>query len=114
LKYFKKSEFECPCCGALPSTWFMHTIDQARGLAQIPFRINSGMRCPEHNKKVGGVKDSAHTNGEACDIQCKHPQYRFKIVNAALNCGITRIGIYGTFIHLDTDKTKPQEVIWYG
>ena len=33
-----------------------------------PVRINSGCRCIEHNKKVGGVKDNYHTLGEAADL----------------------------------------------
>lgn len=33
-----------------------------------PIIIGSGFRCPALNTAVGGVKNSQHTTGEACDI----------------------------------------------
>ena len=33
-----------------------------------PLAINSGYRCPEVNKTVGGVPTSQHTKGEAADV----------------------------------------------
>ena len=33
-----------------------------------PLAINSGYRCPEANKAVGGVPTSQHTKGEAADV----------------------------------------------
>lgn len=33
-----------------------------------PLAINSGYRCPEVNKAVGGVATSQHTKGEAADV----------------------------------------------
>jgi len=33
-----------------------------------PIKINSGYRSPEHNKSVGGVKNSMHVKGKAADI----------------------------------------------
>ncbi len=33
-----------------------------------PIRVNSGFRCIELNKAVGGAKNSQHTKGEAADI----------------------------------------------
>ena len=33
-----------------------------------PIRINSGYRCPELNKAVGGVPTSQHLRGEASDL----------------------------------------------
>lgn len=33
-----------------------------------PLAINSGYRCPEVNKAVGGVPTSQHTKGEAADV----------------------------------------------
>lgn len=34
--------------------------------------INSGVRCPAHNKKVGGVANSQHLHGRAADIRVKN------------------------------------------
>lgn len=34
-----------------------------------PISISSGYRCPELNKKAGGVKNSQHLSGEAVDLK---------------------------------------------
>jgi hypothetical protein len=46
-------------------------LELVRGvLGSRPLIITSGYRCPELNKKVGGVADSAHVKGLAADIVC--------------------------------------------
>lgn len=40
-----------------------------------PLIINSGYRCPDLNKAVGGAADSAHTYGCAADMHTLDPQY---------------------------------------
>jgi zinc D-Ala-D-Ala carboxypeptidase len=35
-----------------------------------PITITSGYRCPELNAAIGGVPDSAHLSGLACDFVC--------------------------------------------
>jgi len=113
MKYFKLSEFKCPCCGkADMQQEFLDKIDKARDKAGIPFVITSGYRCPKHNKEVGGRPNSAHTKGLAADIKCTNSRDRYKMVKALLEAGFTRIGVGKDFIHADIDETKPQEVIW--
>lgn len=34
-----------------------------------PMIVNSGLRTPEHNQKVGGSPKSSHMTGEACDFR---------------------------------------------
>lgn len=34
----------------------------------VPFQISSGYRCPKLNKAVGGVANSYHLQGKACDL----------------------------------------------
>ena len=48
-------------------------LEQIRSLLGYPVHVNSGYRCPELNKTVGGVPDSAHLSGFAADIVC--PQF---------------------------------------
>lgn len=48
-------------------------LDRIRSNWGSPIRVTSGYRCPELNKKVGGVKNSAHLYGYAADIQPLHP-----------------------------------------
>ena len=48
-------------------------LEQIRSLLGYPIHVNSGFRCVELNKAVGGVPDSAHLSGFAADIVC--PQF---------------------------------------
>lgn len=45
-----------------------NVLDPAREKIGKPITINSGYRCPELNKAVGGALTSQHTKGEAADI----------------------------------------------
>jgi len=114
LKYFTEKEFACKCgCGENKmQPTFLWKLEQARGLAGIPFNITSGYRCSKHNKEVGGKPSSDHLTGRAVDVMAKNSRDRFVIVNAALNTGITRIGIGKTFIHLGDGRNNPKRVLW--
>ena len=48
--------------------YLCHTVLQPLRDRFGPIRINSGYRCPELNKAVGGVANSQHMRGEAADI----------------------------------------------
>lgn len=43
-------------------------LEPLREYGQQPVIISSGYRCPQLNKLVGGVSNSQHMTGEACDI----------------------------------------------
>ena len=43
-------------------------LDPLRDAWGGPIRVNSGYRCPELNKAVGGTPSSQHQHGEAADI----------------------------------------------
>jgi hypothetical protein len=105
-KYFSDSEIV-----GLDSK-LVEMLDKARDIAGVPFKINSGFRTPEQNKKAGGVKDSSHMSGKAVDIACTSDSNRHKIVTALLTVGFNRIGVAKTFIHADIDSTKSSNVIW--
>ena len=112
LKYFKLSEFDdAPGTGKNMKKEFLTKLDKARAIADVPFKITSGYRSKETNKRVGGVSTSSHLKGLAADISCKDSSTRQKIVNALIQAGFTRIGIADTFIHCDPDKDK-QDAIW--
>lgn len=104
--YFKESEI----IGLKPELVAM--LDKARDIAGVPFKLNSTVRTVAENKKAGGVEDSAHLTGEACDIACTDSASRYKIVTALLKVGFIRIGIADTFVHCDISKTHPQNNIW--
>ena len=43
-------------------------LDPARERLGKPIYVNSGYRCPELNRKVGGVANSYHLQGRAADL----------------------------------------------
>ncbi len=111
--YFSTGEFACPCCrGNKASFALIERLDIARSIARVPFSINSGYRCPTHNKQVGGKPTSSHLKGLAADIRAVHASERFAIVRGLLAAGFTRIGIGKDFVHVDIDTDKPQNLIW--
>ncbi|UNI71183.1 putative peptidase M15 [Aeromonas phage P5] len=117
--YFKDSEFDCNCgkCGkgiADMQPELLNKLTIARDLAGIPFIIISAVRCPAWNAKQGGKTDSAHLRGYAADVRASTSSARLAIVRAALAAGFNRIGVYGTFIHMDCDPSLPQQVMWHG
>jgi len=111
---FSDWEFDCKCgCGLNNmNAIFLWKLQQIRTEAMFPFEIVSGSRCPEHNKDEGGKATSDHLTGQAADIKIKTSQQRFRIIEKAIQCGIKRIGIGKTFIHLGDNPNNPQLVIW--
>ena len=115
LDYFSLEEFDSPDqkgSGANMNPDFLAMLEYAREKAEIPFVITSGYRTPEHNKKVGGVTNSAHTKGRAADVRYQTEKDADKIIRSALDAGFKRIGIGNRFIHLDNDFTLPTPAIW--
>ena len=115
LRHFNLSEFDSPDeigSGSKMDIDFLHKLDEARHIAQTPFKINSGYRTQEHNLKVGGRVGSSHLKGLAADIGYNGSRERYLILNALMQVGINRIGIAKTFIHCDVDNLKDKSVIW--
>ena len=115
-KYFSPSEFKrCdpPCSIDQMDADFLAILDRIREDAGIPLVINCAYRSKAHDLAKGRSGNSAHTRGLAVDIRCATSASRFKIVEAAIANGITRIGIGKTFVHIDNDATLPQGVIFH-
>ena len=124
MKYFELSEFDSPDevgSGKIMDEAFLEQIDLAREYAQIPFKINSGVRTPSHNAYVGGSlpdpmrnkKGSSHLYGYAADIACNNSADREIILAAVIKAGFRRVGIANTFIHIDNDPDKNAAVWLY-
>lgn len=113
-KYFSLDEFKCPCgCGQNDMVFdFLARLEAARAGAGIPFVINSGFRCAEHNRAVGGTILSSHMFGLAVDIDVPNSRARFKILESLVRAGFTRIGVGENFIHVDDDPKKDTQVVW--
>ena len=57
-QYFTQEEFDSPDLkgsGKNMDLHFLSLLIEARELANIPFKINSGYRTEEHNLKIGGL-----------------------------------------------------------
>ena len=116
LKYFSYEEFDSP---DLPNSGlanmdkdFLKKLDRAREIAKIPFKINSGYRTDDHNKKVGGKINSSHRFGYAADIAIRNSRERHDILTALQAAGFNRFGIASGFIHVDNDPQKTPNVLW--
>lgn len=103
-KYFKEVEYKM-------DKDFLAKLDKAREFAKVPFVINSAYRSPEHPESIKNPT-SSHIKGLAVDIKATDSRTRYKVLNALIQVGFNRIGIADTFIHVDDDKDKSQQVIW--
>ena len=82
-----------------------------------PIRVLSAYRTPEHNRKVGGARNSQHVLGRALDLA---PPKNFnvdefyKLIRANTeDFGIQGLGKYKTFVHVDIRPTT-RLVVWSG
>ena len=68
-RHFSTWEFRCRCCNeAKVESKLVNALQELRFLVGKPILINSGYRCPKHNKAIGGAKNSQHILGTAADI----------------------------------------------
>jgi len=114
MKHFRLEEFDSPDqpgSGKHMVKNFLITLDKAREIAGIAFKINSGFRSRLRNTLVGGSEKSSHLAGCAADIHCNNSLDRLIIIDACIKAGFNRIGIANTFIHVDNDITK-NKAIW--
>ena len=70
-----------------------------------PVIISSAYRTSSYNKKVGGSSGSLHLFGQAADISITGITPR-EIARYAESLGVKGIGLYSTFVHVDTRSTK--------
>ena len=103
-KYFKNIEENM-------NADFLNKLDEAREYAGIPFVINSAYRSPTHPLSIKNPT-SSHIKGLAVDIRCNTSRNRFIVLDALIAVGFNRIGIADTFIHVDLDLSKSDNVIW--
>lgn len=75
-----------------------------------PLRINSGYRCPELNRAVGGVPTSQHVRGEAADIAVNDPYALARVVRdtPVIWREVDQMILYPDFVHLSHRRGGPQ------
>jgi uncharacterized protein YcbK (DUF882 family) len=86
-------------------------LEVIRSYFNLPIKVNSGYRSPEHNKKVGGAKYSQHVKGNAADIVIKgktprEVQAGIEYLIQAGKISQGGIGNYPNFTHYDIRGTK--------
>lgn len=70
-----------------------------------PVIINSAYRTASYNKKMGGSSNSLHLYGKAADIRIDGVSPT-AIARYCESLGVKGIGLYSTFVHVDTRTTK--------
>ena len=79
-----------------------------------PLFINSGYRCLELNKAVGGVPTSQHCLGEGADVGCTDPYALAKLVKK-MRLEFDQMGVYASFVHLSYKRDgRNRGQIFYG
>ncbi len=105
-----------PGSGSCMDQGFLRMFQALEGRTGYPVfqNINSGARSAAHNAKVGGVGNSSHKipTCRAADIHIPNRETQQNLVYAAKAVGFRRIGVGRTFVHLDNDPSKSQNVAW--
>lgn len=112
--HFSRTEFACGCgCGFNQiSPVLIERLELARGMAGIPFIVNSGCRCGPHNTNTKGKPHSAHLTGEAVDIKTTDNRSRYMILLGLYAAGFRRLELSPVHVHADiaTDSLHPQDI----
>ncbi len=100
---FRFSEIACPDCGKIKplDPKLIYLLQSLREKIGKPIYITSGLRCRKYNKKIGGYIYSPHLKGKAVDCRGKHISL-IDFARVARDIGFSRVGIYKSFIHIDT------------
>ena len=122
-KYFNDDEFKCKgdseenisiygrgcgCDFSLPEQGMdvrlIALLDKLRETIGVPLEISCGYRCEIHNADVGGVSNSQHLYGIACDILVPEGFTVDELADFAEYVGFDGIGRYydDNFVHVDT------------
>ena len=117
--HFDTSEFACSCgCGygTRSGDVSLDLLDLLERMREEygPIHINSGNRCATYNASVGGVSNSAHTIGQAADLRVNGGKDRRKMLDLAVLCWASGIGVARSFIHVDVaeDGILPRPGAW--
>lgn len=101
-----QERFACKCCGLLPEGGMderllnmVEAIENEVGEVEI----TSGYRCEAHNAEVGGVPNSFHVQGVACDMLVPDGYTVDEFADIVKACGGDGVGRYydDGFVHGD-------------
>ena len=84
-------------------------LDEIREGYGKPIYINSGYRCPQLNKAVGGVEDSYHLKGLAVDIRWDNELVEYIINNCQFHKAIREKAGKSKWLHLQFKRDRSKE-----
>lgn len=94
-----------------------HVFEITRSLYSKPIKILSAYRTPDYNKQIGGARNSQHLHGRALDLSppngISNQDFYKEIRNNIESIGVTGLGKYRTFVHIDIRKSL-RLVVWSG
>lgn len=104
---FRVREFQCKdgTDKVLIDDKLIELLQKIRDHFATPVTITSAYRTEAHNKKVGGSKYSKHMAGQAADIKVEGVSPK-QVAQYAQRIGVNGIGLYNTFVHVDTRAVK--------
>ena len=109
-KHFDSSEFRCKCgCNLfIRNDTLVQQLERLRAVfIGKSIHINSGIRCVEYNKSIGGASRSQHLLGTAADITVKGiPPKEVADMLIVMYPSSHGIGRYRTFTHFDVRESK--------
>ena len=88
-------------------------LEKIRSVLGYPIHINSGYRCPELNKAIGGALNSQHMTGNAADLICPAFGPPLAICRVIINSGIAFDQLIRefTWVHVSFVKDYPRESV---
>ena len=111
IEFFTEGEFRCKCgghCNGYPAQMREEVVricDAARKHFGRPGHIISGLRCQIHNANEGGVANSQHMYGEACDLMIEGVSSDQLLAFILAQPGVRyAYKINGTNVHFDIPK----------
>jgi hypothetical protein len=111
---FSPREIACKGTGkVLVNHDALDKLQELRNRLRKPLILTSAYRSPEHNRRVGGAKNSNHMQGIAFDVRMdNHDPHEFEA--AARAVGFTGFGYYvkSGFMHIDTGPARTWGQPW--
>lgn len=110
-EHFSDIEWQCKCgCGqTIVEKELISTAEMIRTTIGYPVIVHCVNRCPEHNARVGGVKNSQHVIGKGMDFHVRGisiRQLHIVLKNMFNDDLIRNLGLYDWGCHIDIREGK--------
>lgn len=121
FKPYSIEDFKCKCgCGLYPpDDFWVRVMNAVYKETNVVFTVNSCIRCSKHNRDVGGLPNSAHLKGAACDIGYTKLEHRGLLYGTLYSLGekygleVKRGIIYENFMHISNEQHRTWPLIMF-